>query len=103
MIGEDDWRRDGGAYCPVGEEPGAVVAVELRADLPAGLDGVEVVAEGAGDDPDLRQAELRRRRHLRRPHVQARLRAVEMPAGHVPHRVLQTQQNRGGLSTCSVT
>jgi hypothetical protein len=89
MVTRDD--RGSCSYCPVGEEPGAVVSVQLRADLPAGLDGVEVVAEGAGDDPDLREAELRRRRHLRRPHVQARLGAVELPAGHVPHRVLQTE------------
>jgi len=53
MIGEEDGGMEVHAYCPVGEEPGAVVAVELRADLPAGLDGVEAVAEGAGDDPDL--------------------------------------------------
>ena len=56
--------------------------------LPSGLDGVEVVAEGAGDDPDLGEAELRRRRHLGRPHVQARLGAVELVPRHVPHRVL---------------
>jgi len=75
-------------YRPVGEEPWRVVPVELRADLPPGLDGVEVVAEGARDDPDLRQAELRRRAHLGRPHVDARLGAVVLVAGDVPHRVL---------------
>jgi hypothetical protein len=79
-------------YRPVGEEPRRVVPVQLRADLPAGLDGVEVVAEGSGDDPDLRQAELRRRAHLRRPHVDARLRAVVLVAGHVPHRVLHAHR-----------
>jgi len=75
-------------YRPVCEEPWRVVPVQLRADLPPCLDGVEVVAEGARDDPDLRQAELRRRAHLRRPHVDARLGAVVLVAGHVPHRVL---------------
>nr|ACR36231.1 unknown [Zea mays] len=73
---------------PIREEPRAAVAIQLRAHLPSGLDGVEVVAEGAGDDPDLGQAELRRRRHLGRPHVQAGLGAVELVPRHVPHRVL---------------
>ena len=78
---------------------------EQRTDLPASLDGVEVVAEGAGDDPDLREAELRRRRHLRRPHVQARLGAVELPPRHVPHRVLQytTTKIRTPKRACQVS
>lgn len=61
-------------------------------DLPAGLDGVEVVAERAGDDPDLREAELLRRAHLGRPHVDARLRPVVLLPGHIPHRVLPHPQ-----------
>ena len=82
-------------YRPVREEPWRVVPVELRADLPPCLDGVEVVAEGPRDDPDLRQAELRRRAHLRRPHVDARLGAVVLVAGHVPHRVLHFYASSG--------
>ena len=80
------------AHRPVGEEPWRVVPVQLRADLPPCLDGVEVVAEGAGDDPDLGEAELRRRRHLGGPHVQAGLGAVELVPRHVPHRVLRRRR-----------
>nr|ACL53382.1 unknown [Zea mays] len=79
---------------PICEEPGAAISVQFRAHLPSGLDGVEVVAEGAGDDPDLGEAELRRRRHLGGPHVQAGLGAVELVPRHVPHRVLVAAAGR---------
>jgi hypothetical protein len=66
-------------------------------DVPAGPAIVEVGA------PDLRDAELRRRRHLCRPHVQARLGAVERTARHEPHRVLHNTSILDGLLTSVCT
>jgi hypothetical protein len=37
--------------------------------LPSSFDGVEIIAEGAREDPDLRQAELRWVTYPWRPHI----------------------------------
>lgn len=56
--------------------------------LPSGFDAVEVVIEGASEDPDLREAEFARHLGAGAPHVQRGLGAIEHAATHVPDRML---------------
>ena len=61
--------------------------------LPSSLNGVEIVAEGAGDDPDLRQAELRWVIYPGWPHVNTRSGPIVFLWIHVPNRVLPPKQS----------
>nr|ACN36618.1 unknown [Zea mays] len=73
--------------CPVREEPRPAVPVQLRADLPSCLDAVEVGAvEGAGEDPELGEAEAVGLLDGRIPHVDGGLGAV--------HRLLRRRRVR---------
>jgi hypothetical protein len=60
--------------------------------LPASLDAVEVLAEGAPQDPQLGQAELVGLLDLGLPHVDRRLGAVVLLALNVRYRVLKNSQ-----------
>lgn len=56
--------------------------------LPTGFDGIKIVSERTGDNPNLRKTELVLASNTWRPHVNTCFSSVVLSPGYVSHRML---------------
>lgn len=57
--------------------------------LPTGFDGIKIVSERTGDNPNLRKTELVLASNTWRPYVYTCFSSVVLSPGYVSHRMLQ--------------